>query len=334
MLDVEWSVEEVAEVALVEVSVHNPTAVDRRCRVENRVDGPTLPPRTGGVPERGWDADGYAGVVSAGETLRLGYASPAPPTEPPVTVEDRGRAADDGGTDDADAAAAVRLLDDASPPADALPASAASVDRTGPGDRAPENGAATDADVSACVPSDDEGVSGDVPDRGDDTGPEPAVSPDAPARNGDGERPRTNGVAEAPQRAVGSATGGEGDGDIPGNTDRTPADPATCPGGGDDAGDVGSEPAGEPDGDLPQPVAAWLADVEGRVGDAERLTGASVVEAAAVLDERGGLPGVEPLPARLADDRAALRALAERAAALADRAAATDVPVAALRRLS
>jgi hypothetical protein len=97
-----------------------------------------------------------------------------------------------------------------------------------------------------------------------------------------------------------------------------------------------------PDGDgeqgrsasLPDEVSSWLATVEHRVEHGERLTDASVVEAAAVVDDRGGVDAVAALPDRLAADERTLRELADRVDDLADRAAATDVPVGALRRLS
>lgn len=383
MLDAEWNLTEVAEVALVEVSVHNPTAVDRRVRVENRLDGPTLPPRTGGVPEAGWDADGYAGVVPAGERLRLGFASPATPTEPPVAVEDAGRADDEDGAGSAggaDAVAAVRLLDDGAPPADALPAAGGAGDEPAVGTDASEPGraeregpadatdagepeqevgeveAATDEDVAASV-----GRSGVEPER--DEGDDAVVSDPSvgnrtvaataggPATNGtadSGTHPPTGAVAEAlddghvrreadvPASDPGGPRSEGGEAGPDGARSGIRADAEIDTGGGADPdGEAGSEPGGgEGETEVPPPVDAWLSDVAGRVEHGERLTGASVVEAAAVLDERGGLAAVEALPDRLAADEAALRALADRAAALADRAAATDVPLAALRRLS
>ncbi|MFB6156606.1 MAG: hypothetical protein ABEJ34_02030 [Haloferacaceae archaeon] len=316
MLDAEWSVEEVADVTLVEVTVHNPTAVDRRVRVEDRLDGPTLPPRSDGIPERGWDADGYDGVVPAGERLRLGYASPSPPTEPPVSIEDEGRAEDAERDRRADAVEAVRLLDNGAPPADALPATA---------DDRGENG--TPAGATGTTESTGEADPRDGADAGH-------------AGSGDG----TAGAGETGD-CVGSGTAAGGPNAEPGaigaeTGDRTGpigADPANgrSEADGPTPADAGAG-SGVPDptdgrdpatGDPPAPVAEWFADVERRVDDAERLTGASVVEAAAVLDERDGLSGVESLSDRVGDDEAALRAVAERAAA-------TDVPLAALRRLS
>ncbi|MFB6301257.1 MAG: hypothetical protein ABEH78_00105 [Haloferacaceae archaeon] len=371
MLDAEWSVEAVAEVALVEVSVHNPTAVDRRVRVENRLDGPTLPPRSEGVPEAGWDADGYTGVVPADGTIRLGYASPATATDPPVVVEDEGRVDTTGDADghvatgDADAAAAVRLLGDGSPPADALPTGGTGM--VGEGASAPgtTRGApptcATDAAVTASVgpphraaasaragPTEGDPAPGGAPRRAASPTTADGAPPTDPSA-GDGEA-GTNGPADGRLRSPADGPSDGGDGALGDDGPRQPpagtldadtgsTDSPVPP--GDDHGGEGADAETEPGhtgaaegAELPASVEEWLTDAERRVDHGERLTDASVVEAATVLDERGGFASVADLPDRLTADEAALRALAERATALAERAAATDVPLAALRRLS
>ncbi|WP_435146537.1 hypothetical protein [Halobaculum sp. P14] len=84
--------------------------------------------------------------------------------------------------------------------------------------------------------------------------------------------------------------------------------------------------------EVPESVAAYFDCVERRVSAAERLTGASVPEATRALSEQEGSP--EALASTVAADAEAVRAVAVRAAALADRAEAVDVPVDALRRLA
>lgn len=121
-MDADWSVTGLDgrdDVRLVTVELRNPDPVDRRVRVDNRLDGPVLPPRRAGVPDPGWDREGFTGVVPADGRLPIGYACPAPPRRPPVSVVDEGRATGDS-TDDT-AAAAVRELADPRPPADAVP---------------------------------------------------------------------------------------------------------------------------------------------------------------------------------------------------------------------
>jgi hypothetical protein len=119
-MDSDWSVTSLDghDVTLVTVDLRNPSPVDRRVRVSNRLDGPVLPPKRAGVPESGWDETGFDGVVPAAGRRTLGYACPAPVAQPPVSVVDEGRADED----DADAAAlAIRELGDPRPPGDAIP---------------------------------------------------------------------------------------------------------------------------------------------------------------------------------------------------------------------
>lgn len=230
-MESEWSVrplEDRDDIALVTVELRNPTAVDRRVRVRNRLDGPVLPPRRAGVPEPGWDEDGFAGVVPSGGRHVLGYACPTAVRRPPIAVVDEGRATDEAAEREASAAAAVRGLDDPRPPAAAVP------DRSG--------------------------------------------------------SPTVDGTADG--------TEGPGDG-----------------------------------GDLPEAVEAWLTAAERRIERGERLTDASVETATDAL-ETADCDDVSALDAEVSADVTALRVAAERASSLAERAAAVDVPVAALRRLA
>jgi hypothetical protein len=72
-------------ITLVTGRIENPDR-PRRVRVENRLDGPVWPPRRRGVPAAGWSDACFECVLTAGETVALGYASPAPPTDPPLAV--------------------------------------------------------------------------------------------------------------------------------------------------------------------------------------------------------------------------------------------------------
>jgi len=72
-------------ITLVTGRIENPDRPRRVC-VENRLDGPVWPPRRRGVPAAGWTAEGFECVLAAGETRAVGYASPAPPTDPPLAV--------------------------------------------------------------------------------------------------------------------------------------------------------------------------------------------------------------------------------------------------------
>lgn len=104
-------------VTLVELCV---TATrPRRVRVENRLEGAVWPPRCDGVPEPGWDEDGFEGRVAPEEPLVLGYASPADPAGPPARIAEEREPADREPTPQA----VVKALGRREPPRDAMPAS-------------------------------------------------------------------------------------------------------------------------------------------------------------------------------------------------------------------
>lgn len=128
-----------------------------------------------------------------------------------------------------------------------------------------------------------------------DAVPTPDVSPADDAESVD--------VAGASAVFDGARGGVRADDDVPER-----ADPAEATGGRDR-------------GDRQPAVASWLDAVETRVRLAERLTDATAADAATALETAGDVSG---LPSAVDADEAALRALAARAAELADRAAATD----------
>ncbi|QAU13402.1 hypothetical protein EKH57_12135 [Halorubrum sp. BOL3-1] len=81
-------------------------------------------------------------------------------------------------------------------------------------------------------------------------------------------------------------------------------------------------------------IDAWFATVETRIDRAERLTGADLATATTVVEAVGGLDSVEGLDERVAADAECLRAIRDRAAALAERAEATDISTEALEALA
>lgn len=114
------------DVTLVTAHLHNDTPVARRVRLQNRLDGPVLPPRTEGVPEAGWDDGGYETVVAAESTVAVGYACPAPECDPAAVVTVDERALDDDSEQASGARSpdgVVRRLGTAVPPRDAIPPS-------------------------------------------------------------------------------------------------------------------------------------------------------------------------------------------------------------------
>ncbi|TKX84940.1 hypothetical protein EXE43_16225 [Halorubrum sp. SS5] len=266
-MELDWSVDREGEASLVGVRVRNDGAVPRRVRIESRLDGPVLPPRRGGVPERGWDAGGVTAVIDPGERAAFGFAAVAEPVDPPVeiagvepaTAEPNGDDAATGG--DADRVrAAMRDLDSHRPPRQAV-AGAESAGASG-----------SDEDDTERARS------------GDDAGSDDDADSIERAGEGDAERSAT---AESP-----------------------------------------------PDAAAADGIDAWFAAVEDRVERAERLSGADLETATAAVQEAGGLDAVASLDERVATDAERLRAVRDRAAALAERAEASEVPTAALEDLA
>jgi hypothetical protein len=109
------------------VTVHlTGDGVARRIRLVHRLDGAVWPPRREGEPEPGWDERGYEGVVPAEGLLALGYATPAPPEQDPVSVEAATPVRSDADSSTIDEPAGVlQRLGDPLPPRDAVPLSSA-----------------------------------------------------------------------------------------------------------------------------------------------------------------------------------------------------------------
>lgn len=129
-----------ARVTFVRAVVENCDA-RRRVRLVDTGEGPVWPPRRHGVPAAGWDETGVELVLDAGERRALGYATPAPADDPPLTVAETTH---DPAPADTGGAAVVRELGDPSPPRDAVPvptaAEQAGRDRTSGGQPASEWG--------------------------------------------------------------------------------------------------------------------------------------------------------------------------------------------------
>ena len=98
-------------------------------------------------------------------------------------------------------------------------------------------------------------------------------------------------------------------------TTRRPGDGAT----------TGVEPDDPSPAPVPALVAAWFDAIEARLVTADRLSG-DVREATPVIASLGGRAGVETLATTLDDDAAALRRVADRAAALAEQVEKSEVP--------
>lgn len=101
---------------------------------------------------------------------------------------------------------------------------------------------------------------------------------------------------------------------------------------GEDASEEDTRPTAFADGIVPTRVAAYLDAAEERVARAEGTTDGSVTDITAALRDSHHTPVT--LEQAVARDEGALREISKRAEALAERAAAADVPVDTLRRLA
>ena len=140
--------------------------------------------------------------------------------------------------------------------------------------------------------------------------------------------------AEAVDRG-GRESGGADSGRDEGDRERAEPIDEGGPDPGTQTGSGAVETSGErPNAASPTGIEAWFAVVEARIERAERLAGADLATATAVVEEAGGLDAVEGVDERVAADAESLRAIRDRAAALAERAEGTEVPTGALEALA
>ena len=104
--------------------------------------------------------------------------------------------------------------------------------------------------------------------------------------------------------------------------------------GSDGDADRSEAPEPPPSAAGPDEVDAWFTAVEARIERAERLTDADLATATRSVEEAGGLDAVGELDERVAADAERLRAVRDRAAALAERAEESEVPTEALEALA
>lgn len=137
-----------------------------RVTVRNCLDGPVWPPRSEGLPEAGWTATGFSGVLAPGSHA-LGYATPARPEGTPAELADAVAAPEVApvGSRSDRPADVVRELGDPSPPADAVPAADPSTPQT------PAATAPRDDDSHSPPTADSEGAAiSPTPHAGKDSG--------------------------------------------------------------------------------------------------------------------------------------------------------------------
>jgi len=106
-------------VTFVRATVANERGTPQVVRLANRLDGPVWPPRIGDETAPEWADQTWEGRVEPGQSVGVGYATPAPPLdgEDAVAVVSRRRAGEGG---EPGPEAILASLDDWSPPSDAL----------------------------------------------------------------------------------------------------------------------------------------------------------------------------------------------------------------------
>ncbi|ELY36605.1 DUF7857 domain-containing protein [Natronorubrum tibetense] len=94
MVEVDWETDRREGVTFVTAIVANTQTTPQTVRLENRLDGPTWSPRRNGITAPEWDGDVWEGTVEPGRRRGVGFASPSPPTEPPLEVLEVSRVSD------------------------------------------------------------------------------------------------------------------------------------------------------------------------------------------------------------------------------------------------
>jgi hypothetical protein len=310
MVTLDWETDRTEGVTLVRLYV---TAENRRrVRIENCLDGSVWPPREEGQPAAGWDDDddAFEGVVAPDHRLVAGYATPAPPTDPPAEI-----VADDP----ADAGTPLGPVGAKAVETDTRDGRAAATDGGSSGAR---SGVGTDTlgrhdngDTPADGPTASDGKGptpeGVVRSLGDPVVPREAVPvPDAP------EDETSVGPGED---SVGAEDEGPvSDGDRDEDRDGTPAEASTTDETGAMPERAGNPPEGatQPQTDaelvVPGAVRAWLRDVDRRLAAVER---------------RQAAEATDPDPTvqiAVAGDRRALARVADRVETLVGRARAVE----------
>ena len=351
MPTLDWQVAATGETTLVELFVTSDT--ETRVEISSNLE-PVWPPRRQSRPAAGWDGSGFEGVVSAGEPLVLGYASPDDPVEPPATIVDTEPVT--GSSEGAPSPEAlVRELGEAGPPRDAVPTHGSPSTDRGPGadPHSPGDGPTTAAQHSV----DRGSVADDRQPSAHASGTDPpgADQPHDTGRSQD-ENDRRSAVSSGTEQA--QTPGGGADTRSAGSTDYGPSQRTqqsghagsrsstgrtrpreraeTARADGSTAGTGTAASSGGTDTVEPgEAIDAWLDALGGRIETAERLAAVETAgEARAAVDAAGGMEAVRALCERLDADRRRLERIEQRYSGFGDRLDEIEVPLSALERLA
>lgn len=86
MVQVETDADRTDGVTTVRVTITNTRSTVQIVRLQSALDGPVWPPRRAGVVDPRWDDDVWESAIRPDRRRGVGFASPAPPTDPPVEI--------------------------------------------------------------------------------------------------------------------------------------------------------------------------------------------------------------------------------------------------------
>ena len=86
MVDRETNVKRTSGVTTVRIVLTNTNSTPQTVRLRNRLEGPVWPPQRNGVVDPQGDDDTWEGTIQPGRSCGVGFASPSPPTDPPVEI--------------------------------------------------------------------------------------------------------------------------------------------------------------------------------------------------------------------------------------------------------
>ncbi|MCL9812894.1 hypothetical protein [Natranaeroarchaeum aerophilus] len=79
-------VERAGGVTTVRVILTNDRSTPQTVRLRSELDGPVWPPQRNGVVDAHWTDGVWEATIQPGRNRGVGFASPAPPVDPPVSV--------------------------------------------------------------------------------------------------------------------------------------------------------------------------------------------------------------------------------------------------------
>lgn len=86
MVTLESTTECSSGVTMVRVRLTNTRSTVQTVRLRSLLAGSTWPSRHDGVVDPRWDGDQWTVTIRPGRSRGVGFASPSPPTDPPVEV--------------------------------------------------------------------------------------------------------------------------------------------------------------------------------------------------------------------------------------------------------